>query len=87
MDNLLAPWDLGIVAIFESAVPVRDRPGGLYAELGPAHCLNPAHAIAWEQAMFCQGGSVTPSMLPGPHVGDGPLTRDGPTHQALKMEG
>lgn len=45
--------------------------------------LRPEHAIAWGQAMFCRGGSVTPDVQPVLHLRDGPLTWARPNRTSL----
>ena len=78
MNDLSAPWDPGIVAIYDSVVPVRVKVGQPQYRSGSYKLLRPVLAIAWGQAMFCRGGSVTPGILPGPHLVMGCLLGLGP---------
>jgi hypothetical protein len=70
MDDLSVPWDPGRVSIYASVVPVRVKATRPQCRSGSYTLLRPEHAIAWGQAMFCQGSCVTPHVPRGPQLSD-----------------
>ena len=62
-------WDPGgFLPIMSGECELARRP---QCQSGNDTLLRPEHAIAWGQAMFCWGGSVTPGVLPRLHMKDG----------------
>ena len=62
LDDLPAPWDPGIVSIYVLAIPVWVRAKRPQRQRRSYTLLRHEHTIAWGQAMFCRGGSVTPDI-------------------------
>jgi hypothetical protein len=87
LDNLPLPWDPGIVSIYEAVVPVLVKARQPQCRSGSYTLLRPEHAIAWGQAIFCGGGSVTPHVPPESQLIDGLLMWVWPNSLRLGEEG